>query len=368
MNVALVYDRVNKWGGAERVLLALHKIWPEAPLYTAVYDKRASWADTFEVRPSFLQRIPFVNRAHESLPVLTPLAFESFSFDGFDLVISVTSAEAKNIITKPGTVHLCYCLTPTRYLWSGYDQYRSQPGLGNFSAVAGTALSLLAPTLRDWDLVASSRPDYYVAISDRVKKRIETFYRRPVEAVIRPPVDLDTFRLRKADSGTGAFYLTVSRFVGYKRLDVILRAFNRLRLPLTVIGSGRQRRELERIAGPTVTIVSDHLTDSELVRYYEDCRAFVFAADEDFGLAAAEAQAMGVPVISYRESGVAEIIKDGTTGILYNEQSPDHLIRAVREFETKSWDPSEIRKQARELGTERFMASMKRLAESLVAH
>src|SRR3989344_7010145 len=153
MKVALVYDRVNKWGGAERVLLALHKIWPKAPLYTAVYDKkRATWAKVFEVKPSFLQKFPFAVSFHEMYPWLTPIAFETFSFDSYDLVISVTSAEAKGIITKPHTIHICYCLTPTRYLWSGYNDYFQDPFL---RLASKPVISYL-----QWcDKAAAQRPD-----------------------------------------------------------------------------------------------------------------------------------------------------------------------------------------------------------------
>lgn len=366
MNVALVYDRVNKWGGAERVLIALHKIWPDAPLFTAVYDKKkAAWADVFQVHPSFLQRIPFVKQAHESLPILTPIAFESFTFDDYDVVISVTSAEAKDIITKPGTTHVCYCLTPTRYLWSSYEQYQSQPGLGLVSGIAAAALKATAPMLRNWDLVASSRPDYYVAISKRVQKRIETYYHRSVEQVIYPPVDTERFTLRPPLQDPNAYFLTVSRLVSYKRLDIIIRAFNALGLPLVIIGTGRQAKELRSLAKPNITFVDRHLTDSDLVRYYEGCRAFVFAADEDFGLAAAEAQAMGIPVISYRYSGVAEIVKNGTSGVLFDTQTPESLSEAIREFIGKEWDGVACRKRALAVNEDQFRSAMKTLVLSL---
>lgn len=367
MRVALVYDRVNKWGGAERVLLALHALWPEAPLYTAVYDrKRASWADVFEVRPSFLQRIPGAAFIHESLPGITPMAFESFSFDGFDLVISVTSAEAKNIITKPETVHLCYCLTPTRYLWSGFTQYRSQPGLGVLNVIASPALSLLAPTLRSWDLTAAGRPDYYVAISGRVKKRIEKYYRRQVTDVIYPPVDIGKFRSKGKKPKDGGYFLTVARLVSYKRLDIIIRAFNALNLPLVIIGDGRQKQELKNIASSGVRFIDRHLTDSELVGYYEGCRAFVYAADEDFGLAAAEAQAMGKAVIAYRESGVAEIVKEGVTGVLFDRQTEESVIQAVHTFTDMAIDPEKCRDQVSGMSEKHFKAHIQTLVGTLV--
>jgi len=361
-----VYDRVNKWGGAERVLLALHTLWPDAPLFTAVYDRaNARWADVFSVHPSFLQRIPLVKGTHESLPILTPIAFESFNFDAYDVVISVTSAEAKDIITKPETIHICYCLTPTRYLWSSYDQYQKKPGLGLMSGIAGAGLRAMAPLLRSWDLTASSRPDYYVAISKRVRKRIETYYKRDVTAVIYPPVDTDRFALRKNIDTTQAYFLTVSRLVSYKRLDVTIRAFNELGLPLVIIGTGRQRNELKKMAKSNIQFVDRHLTDSDLVRYYEGCRAFVFAADEDFGLAAAEAQAMGIPVISYRHSGVSEIVKDDISGILFDEQTPDSLIRAVHRFIDTQWNADQCRKQAMAVSEKAFQKEFKVIVETL---
>ncbi len=363
MNVALVYDRVNKWGGAERVLLALHKIWPKAPLFTAVYDtKGAVWANVFEVHPSFLQRIPLAALAHESLPILTPIAFESFSFDGYDVVISVTSAEAKNIITKPNVIHICYCLTPTRYLWSSFEQYKNQPGLGGWSKLATWGLTTFAPILRAWDRVAASRPDYYIAISERVKSRIETYYKRTVTSVIYPPVDTKKFKRQggaKATSPQGEYFLTVSRLVSYKRLDIIIQAFNQLRLPLVIIGDGRQKRELKNMAGPTIRFIDHHLTDSDLVRYYEGCRAFVFAGDEDFGLAALEAQSMGVPIVAFAKSGIAEIVKEQVTGILFDRQDKESLMNGIREFLRRDFSRQACRKRAEEMSEERFIKTMK---------
>lgn len=366
MKVALVYDRVNKWGGAERVLLALHALWPDAPLFTAVYDKkRAAWADVFTVHPSFLQHIPGASFIHEPLPVLTPMAFESFNFDAYDLVISVTSAEAKNIITKPHTLHLCYCLTPTRYLWSGYSQYRKQPGLGIISGIASLGLSLFAPMLRSWDLVAASRPDHYIAISSRVSARIKKYYHRDVMKVIYPPVDVNKFCLPKKSKTPGSYYLTVSRLVGYKRLDIIIRAFNLLDLPLIVIGTGRQKRELMKIAHANIRFVDRHLTDSELVGYYEGCRAFVYGADEDFGLAAAEAQAIGKPVIAYRQSGVSEIVKEGVTGVLFDHQTPESVIRAVHKFKSMQVTPEACRKQVIHMSEAHFKQQIQTTVASL---
>lgn len=348
MKVALVYDRINKWGGAERVLLALHKIWPDAPLFTAVYDeKRAPWAKVFQIKTSFLQHFPFAKSYHEFYPWLTPMAFETFSFDEYDVVISVTSAEAKGIITKPKTLHICYCLTPTRYLWSGREFYEKTPG------VWGLGLRLWGPTLRKWDLVASNHPDHYIAISHRVKARIEKYYHREAD-VVYPPVEIAHSTKTKSD-----FFLVVSRLVAYKRIDSIIEAFNELGWPLVIIGDGLQKEELKSMAAKNIKFVDRYLTDGELSSYYESCRALIHAADEDFGIVAVEALAAGKPVITFSESGVAEIVENGKTGIFFEEQSKRAIISALAEFQKMQFDSQMCRKIASQFTKERFMKEFK---------
>lgn len=347
MNVAVVYDRVNKIGGAERVLLALHALFPEAPLYTAVYDpKGASWANVFTVKTTWMNSIPFATEHHEFFPWLTPFAFESIDFDEFDLVITVTSAEAKSILTKPKTKHICYCLTPTRYLWSGFNLYTNRAG------ASASFLKLLAPMLKRWDLVASSRPDHYIAISSRVKKRIETYYKRSANAVIYPPVQTDFFV--PLPNPRNDYYLYVSRLVAYKRPDIVIDAFNKNGYPLIVIGTGSEKNTLMEQAKGNITFAGGAVTDSELLRYYQNCRAFVFAGDEDFGIAAAEAQSCGKPVIAYRKSGIAEIVTDGVTGIIFDKQTASSLCRAVEKERTMTFDGSVCRTHALRFDTARF--------------
>ena len=360
MNVALVYDRVNKIGGAERVLLALHKLFPNAPLYTAVYDpKGAPWASVFDVRPSFINKIPFAKRHHELFPWLTPFAFESFQFDEFNLVISITSAEAKSVITKPGTFHICYCLTPTRYLWSGFDEYKNRKSISSFF------LKLWASTLKKWDLIAASRPDAYIAISKHVKERIESYYHYPVDAVIYPPVDTETFHPTKTLK-RGDYYLLVSRLVGYKRVDIVIDACRQLDVPLIVIGNGKELNTLKKSASKKTTFITDNLTDEKLARYYQECRAFLFAGDEDFGIVAAEAQSCGKAVIGYKNSGVAEIVIDGKTGVLFDKQSPEALGKAIETFEHMTIDEALCRKQGLKFSTDRFYEEMDRYIKARI--
>jgi glycosyltransferase involved in cell wall biosynthesis len=356
MKVALVYDRVNKIGGAERVLAELHKLWPEAPLYTAVYNpKKALWAESFEVKTTFLQHFPFAKNHHEWFAWLTPFAFNTLSFDGYDVVISVTSAEAKGLITKPETLHICYCLTPTRYLWSAKDTYKKNTGFGVFHALVKRAFSLWLPTLQGWDHIASQRPDQYIAISKHVQRRIEDYYQREVDAVIYPPVDTDFFKPAKNEKEVSDYYLLVSRLVPYKRADIVIRACSNLKKRLVVIGDGNGKQELQRMAGPTVEFVAGNLTDQALLGYYQKCRAFLFAGQEDFGIAAAEAQSCGKPVIAYKRSGISEIIREGITGLTFQKQSVDSLEEAIRQFENRTFSGEVCRKNALRFNKQTFL-------------
>jgi glycosyltransferase involved in cell wall biosynthesis len=363
MRVALVYDRVNKWGGAERVLLSLKKLFPRAPLYTAVYNpKTAPWAKDFEVIPSFLQKFPLARSRHEFYPWLTPLAFESFDFDQFDIVISITSAEAKGIITKPKTLHLCYCLTPTRYLWSGRFDYSRSPGFGALDFLARGSLRVLTPYLTKWDKVASQRPDYYLAISRNVQKRIKKYYHRDAE-VIYPPVDLKKFKLSTINYQlTSNYFLVVSRLVPYKKIGIVVEAFNKLGWSLKIIGVGSQLNRLKKIAGPKIEFLGQ-LTDQELLRYYYSCQAVICLQEEDFGLVPLEAQACGKPVVSFKGGGALETIIEGKTGEFFYPQTPQALFKLLKRFRPQKYEPRDCRKNAAKFDQEVFIKKFKKEVE-----
>ena len=365
MKVALVYDRLNKWGGAERVLLALHKLFPRAPIYTSIYDrKKAPWASVFRVKTSFLQSLPFTTN-HELFSTLMPLAFESFNFDEFDLVISVTSEAAKGIITKPSTFHLCYCLTPTRYLWSGYDDYFENSVLKFISKP-------IVSYLRNWDKIAGQRPDAYIAISKEVKGRIKKYYNRDSEVIypplmVRGPVTrfppvsapssiLMNDEVRAAGSPSSRatpFFLIVSRLVPYKKIDLAIKAFNKLKLPLKIVGTGSEKERLKAMAGPSIEFLG-YLTDKELVGYYSTCRALVFPGIEDFGLTIPEAQSFGKPVIAFRAGGALETIINGKTGLFFNEQTIESLTKAIQQFNNLTIDQKDCIENAERFSYERF--------------
>lgn len=379
MKIAIVYDRVNKWGGAERVLLALHKIFPNANLYTSVYDeKKAKWANVFEIKTSFLQSFPFARRNHEFFAPIMPLAFEAFDFDEYDLVISVTSEAAKGVITKPHTKHLCICLTPTRYLWSGYENYfRNQI----FKIVTRPVVAYL----RKWDSMAAQRPDQMIAISETVQDRIKQYYDRD-SVVIYPPSrlldDSSLFMERKkstknvpnceprtVNSEQNGYFLVVSRLsklTAYKRVDLAIKAANRLELPLKVVGSGRDLEYYRNMAGSTVEFIGE-VTDKELAEYYKNCKALIFPGEEDFGLVMVEAQAHGKPVIAYRAGGATEIVIEGKTGEFFDEQTEDSLIEVLKSFDISSYNKNGIISNSKRFSFENFEKEIKNIIKQLTS-
>lgn len=378
MKVALVYDRVNKWGGAERVLLALHKIFPDAPLYTSVYNKKkAPWAKVFNpstgsgqgVKTSFLQNFPFASGNHEFYALLMPLAFESFTFDGYDLVISVTSEAAKGIITKPQTKHICYCLTPTRYLWSGYDDYFK-------NSIMRFISKPVVSYLRFWDKIASQRPDVLIAISREVQERIKKYYNRDSE-IIYPPVEISNLnpstdgqipnkssnskskKFKDQRPTTKDYFLIVSRLVPYKKIDLAIKVFNKLGLPLKIVGTGIEENRLKRMAKSNIELLG-YLTDKELVEYYKGCRAFIFPGIEDFGLTVIEAQSFGKSVIAFRAGGAQESIIDGKTGIFFEVQSEKSLEDTILKFQKISFNPEDCIENAEKFSFEEFKTKLEK--------
>lgn len=356
MKVALVYDRINKIGGAERVLSSLTRIYPEAPLFTAVYHKkRARWAKNIQIYESFLRFFPFARSHHEWYPYVTPFAFEQFDFTGFDVVISITSADAKGIITQPDTLHICYCLTPTRYLWSHHTTYFRNK-LFRFISQP------LVYILQKWDYLAATRPDIFISISQTVKRRVQAYYARK-SLVIYPPVDIDFFAptLKKSPKD---YYLLVARLVPYKRIDIVIAAFNKLGKPLVIIGKGLDAYRLRTMAKSNISFVHS-LTDQQLLEYYQNCRALIFAQEEDFGLTAVEALACGTPVIAYNKGGASEIIIDGETGVLFTQQTSAAIIQAVKSFETTQYNSNACRKSILRFARKNFEHTFKQSINTL---
>lgn len=362
MKIALVYDRANKIGGAERILTALHTLYPDAPLYTLVHDaERASWTKDWHVITSFLQRIPIARKYHEFFPIVPIFAFEQFDFGAFDVVISVTATEAKGIIVPPHVLHICYLLTPTRFLWSHYFEYFEKPILRMLA-------SPFVSFLRMWDVLAAQRPDHLVTISQTSKKRITKYYKRDAE-IIYPPVNTKKFRIKNEElrSKEDNYFLIVSRLVRYKRIDIAIEACNALQLPLRIVGDGMERKSLEKLAGPTIEFMGN-LTDETLTHYYQNCRALLFPQEEDFGITAVEALACGKPVIAYGRGGAGEIIEPGKNGELFFLQTTDALIEALETSMKKKYSQPFCRKSAEKYSEHLFLKKFGEMVERIYVH
>lgn len=321
------------------MLEVVHAMYPEAPIYTSIFRPEVlppayrGW----DVRPSFLNRLPWARQHHQWPLPLYPYAFEHMDLAGYDLVLSVTSAFAHGIIVGARTLHICYCLTPARFLWD-YHNYVAREGLNPW---VRRMLPPLISRLQQWDRQAAKRVDHFVGISRVVQQRIARFYRRDAE-IIYPPVDVQRFTLSQ---GHGDYFLIISRLVPYKRIDLAVRAFNQLGLPLFIIGEGRDRQVLETMAAPNVRFLG-HVSDEEAGRYLAGCRAFIFPGEEDLGIAPLEAQATGRPVIAYAAGGALETVVEGTTGLFFREATPESLAEAVVRLDGYRFDPATIRKHA----------------------
>ena len=356
MKLAIVCSWLNQYGGAERVLEVVHDIYPEAPVYTSIYWPRAlperyrSW----DIRPSFLNRLPLIKRWHRPFLPLYPLGFESFDLREYEVVLSVTSAFAHGVITSSETQHVCYCLTPARFLWN-YHSYVEREGLGRLGRLA---LPPLLERLRLWDRSAADRVDQFIAISSTVQRRIRKHYGRDSQ-IIYPPVKTN-YPDRHCEPED--YFLVVSRLVPYKRIDLAVRAFNRLGLPLRIVGDGRARAALEGMAKPNIQFLG-YLSDAEVREQMLRCRAFVFPGEEDFGLAPLEAMAAGRPVIAYGAGGALDTVIEGESGVFFHQPRPDALIDAVCRLDQYRFDPDRLRSHARRFGVSRFRRELRATLE-----
>jgi len=352
MRIALVHDALNQLGGAEYVLQAFHDMFPHAPIFTLVDDGvvKKKLFPRAEIHTSFLQRIPGgVSRYKWYLP-LHPTAIEHLDLSGFDVVLSSSSFFAKGVITKPETLHICYCHTPTRYLWHDTHDYTEDLHHGR---TVRAFLPAILSRLRLWDQMASHRVDKFIANSQTTQARIKKYYRRD-STVVHPPVDWNQFYIAKQPSD---YYLMVGRLRPYKKHALAIKAFNRLGLPLVIAGDGEEYKQLRKIAGPNIMFVR-RFDNEQRAWLYAHCQAFINPQEEDFGIVTVEAMAAGRPVIAYAKGGALETVVPGVTGVFFGEQSVDGLIDAVRAFEPSDYDPVRIREHAKQFERERFKAQI----------
>ncbi|WP_239017890.1 glycosyltransferase [Sphingomonas aracearum] len=340
--------------GGERVVEQLLRMFPHADIYTHVYDEGAmsEMIRARTVRTTFINRLPGARKHYQKYLPLMPMALEELDLSGYDLVISSESGPAKGVIVAPDAVHLSYVHSPMRYLWDHYHQYKSAAG-----RVARLMMPWMFHRLREWDVTSAQRVDRLVANSNFVQGRIRKSWGRE-SVVVHPPVEVDLFT-PAAPADVTDRYLWVGQMTPYKRADIALDAFNRLGLPLLMVGDGEMGAELRRRAGPTVEIV-DRLNFDQLRRAYATCRALIFTAEEDFGIVPVEAMAAGRPVIAYGRGGALDSVVPGVTGLFFEEQTAASLAETVQQAETwlAGFNPADAVRRARDFAPDRFDAGI----------
>jgi glycosyltransferase involved in cell wall biosynthesis len=351
MKVAVVHDDLTQWGGAERVLLGISELFPEAPIYTLVFDNsQPILAEKFrdkKIIPSFLQKLPRWKSYFKATLPLQPLAFEQFDFSDFDLVISQTTRFTKSIITKDKTLHICYCHTPPRFLW-------------NFSSE--TTSKFLLPFLsflRVYDRVSSQRPDIFLAGSKNAQKRIKRVYQKESEVLV-PYIELNVNQ--EFEAFNGDYYLVIARLNKYKRVDLAIDVCRKLKVKLKVVGKGPLLGEFQKIADKNIEILGG-VSEELLFSLLAGCKGLIVTAEEDFGLTPLEAQSFGKGVIAYGVGGAKETVIDDKTGILFNEQSTDSLQSALEKFEKMEIDPKDCREQAEKFSKKRFLENLTQIVK-----
>ncbi|GJD52776.1 D-inositol-3-phosphate glycosyltransferase [Methylobacterium crusticola] len=358
MRVAIVHYWLVGMRGGEKVLEALCRIYPQADIFTHVYDPSAM-SETIRsrnVQQSFIGSLPYARKLYKNYLPLMPMALEQLDLRGYDLILSSEAGPAKGIIPPPGALHICYCHSPMRYIWNMFHDYRAGAGF------LKRALMLpAAHYVRNWDAVSAQRVDHFVANSRTVADRIERYYRRDAE-VIPPPVAVDDFEI-VPEAERGDYYLMAGELVGYKRPDLAVEAFNAMGRRLVVVGGGEMLERIRRLAGPTVTVLGPQ-PFAQLRHLYARCQALVFPGEEDFGIVPVEAMASGRPVIAFGRGGATESVVDGQTGLFFHEQSAAAIIEAEQRFRATTFDPALCRAQAERFAAARFELRMQAFVEA----
>lgn len=357
MKVALVCDWLTNVGGAEKVLLRLHKLYPEAPIYTSKYDKKGiDWFDDADVRTGWLQKFP--TKLRRVLGPLRQRYFSKLDLSEYDLVISVTGAEAK-AVKVPNGKHVCYCHVPTQYYWQMYDEYIKNPGFGILNPLVRFFFRIMVVPLRRADLKSARRPDYFVTISEYAKESIKKYYGREA-TIIHPPVEVEDFRIKKGikkptEKYAENSYVVTSRQVNWKRIDLAVRACEMTQRSLVVIGEGPEHKKLVKLAkGSRFIHFLPVMKKEKLVSYLGVAKGYLFPSLEPFGIAPVEALAAGCPVIAYGEGGARDYVKGGKNGVLFETQSPRALAEAILKFEKKKFDRAKVAKTVDGFSVKRF--------------
>jgi len=363
--VALIHDFLYTYAGAERVLEEILALFPNADIFSLfdfLPEKDRHFLRGKKVHTTFLQNLPFASKKHRAFLPLMPLAIESLDLSAYDLVLSSSYLAAKGVLTAPHQLHICYCHSPARFAWDQQQQYLAQSNLtrGPKSFLARALLHYI----RTWDASSALRPDVFLANSDFIRQRIEKTYRRDA-TVVYPPIDTEKFQ-PAPEKPREDFYITASRLVPYKRIDLIVKAFANSPRKLIVIGAGPELPKLQALArnAPNIQLLG-HQPHAVLLDHLQRARGFVFAAEEDFGIAPLEAQSCGTPVLAFGRGGSIETVLPGQTGILFDEQTPESLAAALNDFESHTWHPQIIRQNAERFSKEAFHKNLMQTVQSV---
>ncbi len=364
--MALVHDYLIRWGGAERVFFNLMEIFPKAKIYTLLYDeeKMGKYLLGSKIQTSFLQKFPkFWRKRHKYLLPFLPVAPETIDLREFDLVISSSSSFGKGIITRPKAIHICYCHSPMRFGWDAYTSYLNQQGKG---VLTNAAIRIIMHYIRLWDRSVAERVDYFIANSKTTAQGIGKYYGRQAK-VIYPPVALNTGCSNQKSSGTKDYFLIVSQLTPYKRVDLAVEAFNKLELPLVIIGEGPEEKRLRKAARQNITFLGFQ-PDEKVRQYYQNCQAFIFSGEDDFGITPVEAMSFGKPVLAYRQGGAIETIIEGITGEFFDDPAIESLADGVRRvlLNINNYSPLVIKKRAENFSKERFEREIKEFVIKIV--
>jgi glycosyltransferase involved in cell wall biosynthesis len=396
--IAIVHDFLTYFGGAEQVLKSLHNLYPQAPIYTLLYDKEKmqGYFPAAKIRTSFLNKFPkFIKKGKKYLLPLFSTAVETFDLRDYDIVISSCNSFVKGIITKPKTIHICYCHAPTRFLWDWHYNYLDE------NKVRGIKKIFITPILhymRMWDKSAADRVDYFIANSQNTADKIKKFYGRGSK-IIYPPCDINHTRgfhssrefrtvepeardlhmwfhspkgtmepsdYKKTGKNIQNYFLIVSRLSPYKKIDVAIKAFNKLEIPLVIIGEGEDRKRLEKIAGKNIRFLGFQ-PEGKIAQYYKSCQAFIFSGEDDFGITPIEAMSFGKPVLAYRKGGALETVVEGVTGEFFDDPIPEILADGVRRIKNNcnNYNVERIKEQAKKFSREKFERNIKEFIEHI---
>lgn len=363
--VAIVADWLTSFGGAERVVLALHEAFPDAPIYTSVYEPEPALRKALgkaDIRPSLIQKFPkFLRKFHKWFPVIRTYAFRRLDLSEFDIIISSSSAESKQVRkVRESQIHICYCHTPVRYYWSHYDEYKKDPGFGKLNWLVKLLIPIFMPSQRKSDFKAAQNVDIFIANSSEVQKRIKQYYNKP-SAVVHPPVDVSRFEPTRT---RGDYYVALGRQIPYKRIDLAVSAATKLGVNLRVYGNGSEHQELVSLAGPTVKFFTDRTgdaSDTEVTKALNGAKGFLFPAEEDFGIVMVEALAAGAPVIAYDKGGALDIVQNDESGVLFNRQTPESLVEAIQKAEQTAFLPATLRRKAKRFEKSLFITKIRKI-------